>query len=207
MGEDADRIRRQLDETRETRARLGEDRPADEIRADIYETRSEMQATMGALGQKTDVKGRMSGAISRKKEAIFGAVGSGKDAVVGGADRVVSVVSGAVPDTEQVAEGASKVGVSKQSPVGLVVAGGAAGLLVGLLIPSTRVEDERIGEMADQVKDTVKETGSEALERGKQVAQDAASAVSDSASQQGQELTETLQDNVRQPAPAGGSAS
>jgi gas vesicle protein len=204
VGEDADRIRRQLDETR---TRLGEDRPADVIRADIHETRSEMQATMGALGHKTDVKGRMSGAISRKKDAIFGAVGSGKDAVVGGADRVVSVASGAAPDTEQVAEGARKVGVSKQSPVGLVVAGGAAGLLVGLLIPSTRVEDERLGEMADQVKDTVKETGSEALERGKQVAQDAASAASDSASQQGQEFTETLQDNVRQPAPAGGSAS
>ncbi len=61
------------------------------------------------------------------------------------------------------------------------------------------MEDEHIGEMAEQVKDTVKETGSEALERGKQVAQDAASAASDSASQQGQELSETLQDNVKQP--------
>jgi gas vesicle protein len=206
VGEDTNRIRRQLNETR---AQLGDDRPADEIRSDIQQTRSEMVATMGALGHKADVKGRMSDSISRKKNALFGAVGSGKDRLVGGADRLVSTVTGAVPDTQQVADGARKVGVSKQSPVGLVVAGGAAGLLVGLLMPSTRMEDERIGEMADQMKDTVKETGSEALERGKQVAQDAASAASDSASQQGQELTETLQDNVKQadPTPSRGGAA
>ena len=198
MGEDTNRIRQQLDETR---AQLGDARPADEIRTDIDYTRSQIGDTMGALGHKADVKGRMSESVSRKKNAIFGAVGSGKDAIVGGADRVVSTITGAVPDTHQVAEGARKVGVSKQSPVGLVVAGGAAGLLVGLLVPSTLMEDEHIGEMAEQVKDTVKETGSEALERGKQVAQDAASAASDSASQQGQELSETLQDNVKQPEP------
>ena len=97
MGEDTDRIRRQLDDTR---ARLADDRPADEIRADIEQTRTEMGATMGALGHKTDVKGRMSGAISRKKDAVFGAVGSGKDAVVGGADRVVSTIGGKVPDSQ-----------------------------------------------------------------------------------------------------------
>ena len=180
MGEDPNRIRQQLDETR---AQLGDDRPAAEIRADIEMTRAQMGDTMGALGHKADVKGRMSQSVSNKKNAVFGAVGSGKDAVVGGADRIVSSITGVVPDKQQVADGAATVGVSKQSPLGLAVAGGAAGLLVGLLVPSTRVEDERIGEMADQVKDTVKETGSEALQRGKQVAQEAASAASDSASQ------------------------
>ena len=128
-------------------------------------------------------------------------VGSGKNAVVGKVDALVSNVSGVVPDGEQVAAGAAKVGVSKQNPVGMVIGGAAVGLLAGLMIPSTRMEDEHIGEMAEQVKDTVKETGSEALERGKHVAQDAASAASDSASQQGQELSETLQDNVKQPEP------
>ena len=120
MGEDTNRIRQQLDETR---AQLGDDRPADGIRTDIDHTRSQIGVTMGALGHKADVKGRMSESVSRKKNAIFGAVGSGKDAIVGGADRVVSTITGAVPNAEQVADGARKVGVSKQSPVGLVVAG------------------------------------------------------------------------------------
>jgi gas vesicle protein len=198
VGEDTNRIRQQLDETR---AQLGNDRPAEEIRGDIQYTRSQLGDTMGALGHKADVKGRMTESVAKKKNALFSAVGSGKDAVVGAADRAVSTVTGVVPDTDQVADGARKVGVSSQSPLGLVVAGGAAGLLVGLLIPSTEMEDERIGEMAEQVKDTVKETGNEALQRGKQVAQDAASAASDSASQQGQELTETLKDNVKQAEP------
>ena len=41
-----------------------------------------------------------------------------------------------------------------------------AGFLVGMLIPSTRLEDERLGEMADYVKDKARETGQEALEEG-----------------------------------------
>ena len=46
-----------------------------------------------------------------------------------------------------------------------------------MLIPSTRVEDEKFGSVADDVKEKVKETGQEAVERGKQVAQDAAQTV------------------------------
>lgn len=187
MGEDPNRIRQQLDETR---AELSDARPADERRADIEQTRSEMGDTLGALGQKADVKGRIAGSVSQKKDAVVGAV-----------DSLVSRVGGIVPDGQQVADGAAKVGVSRQSPVGLVVAGGAAGLLAGLLIPSTRMEDERIGSMADQVKETVKETGAEAVQRGTQVAQDAASAASESASEQSEALTETLQANVKESAP------
>lgn len=200
MGQDPDRIRQQLEETR---AHLAENRGADDIRADIDQTRAEMHSTVGALGHKADVKGRISGSVSQKKNAVFGAVGSGKDAVVGRADALVSKVTGVVPDKEQLVHGAERVGVSRQSPVGLVVAGGAFGLLLGLLVPSTRLEDERIGDMADEMKETVKETGSEVVERGKQVAQDVGHTASDSASRQGQELTETLQDNVKQPAPTG----
>jgi gas vesicle protein len=169
--------------------------------SDIDSARSQIGDTVGALRHKADVKGRMAESVSSKKNAVVGAVGSGKNAVVGKVDALVSTVSDVVPDGEQVATGAAKVGVSKQNPLGMVIGGAAVGLLAGLMIPPTRMEDEQIGDIAEQMKDTVKETGSEALERGKQVAQDAASAASDSASQQRQELSETLQDNVKQPEP------
>jgi gas vesicle protein len=198
MGQDPSQIREQLDETR---AELADRGSTDAMRADIAHTRSEMSDTVGALGHKADVKGRVSQSVSAKKNAVLGAFGSGKDAVVGSADALVSRVTGVVPDKEQITQGAEKVGISKQSPIGLVVVGGAAGLLAGLLIPSTRMEDERIGEMADQMKETVKETGSEAIERSKQVAQEASAAASESAGRQGRELTETLQENVKQAAP------
>jgi gas vesicle protein len=178
------------------------------MQSEIDGTRSQIGDTVGALGHKADVKGRMAESVSNKKNAVVGVVGSGKNAVVGKVDALVSTVSGVVPDGEQVAAGAAKVGVSKQNPVGMVIGGAAVGLLAGLMIPSTRMEDEQIGDIAEQMKDTVKETGSEALQRSKQVAQDVATAASDSASEQSHELTETLQDNVKQPgsSPAASSA-
>ena len=205
MGQDPDRIQQQLEETR---AQLAQDRPAaDVMQSEIDGTRSQLGDTVGALSHKADVKGRMAESVSNKKNAVVGVVGSGKNAVVGKVDALVSTVSGVVPDGEQVAAGAAKVGVSKQNPVGMVIGGAAVGLLAGLMIPSTRMEDEQIGDIAEQMKDTVKETGSEALQRSKQVAQDAATAASDSASEQSHELTEALQDNVKQPGPSPAASS
>lgn len=205
MGQDPDRIQQQLEETR---AQLSQDRPAaDVMQSEIDGTRSQIGDTVGALGHKADVKGRMAESVSNKKNAVVGAVGSGKNTVVGKVDALVSTVSGVVPDGEQVAAGAAKVGVSKHNPVGMLIGGAAVGLLAGLMIPSTRMEDEQIGDIAEQMKDTVKETGSEALQRSKQVAQDAATAASDSASEQSHELTETLQDNVKQAGPSPAASS
>jgi hypothetical protein len=79
-----------------------------------------------------------------------------------------------MPDGEQLKSGARKVGVSKQNPLGLGLAAVAAGFVVGTLLPSTNVEDERLGEMSDQVGDKAREAGQEALERGKDVAREAA---------------------------------
>jgi gas vesicle protein len=177
------------------------------MQSEIDGTRSQIGDTVGALGHKADVKGRMAESVSNKRNAVVGAVGSGKNTVVGKVDALVSTVSGVVPDGEQVAAGAAKVGVSKHNPVGMLIGGAAVGLLAGLMIPSTRMEDEQIGDIAEQMKDTVKETGSEALQRSKQVAQDAATAASDSASEQSHELTETLQDNVKQAGPSPAASS
>jgi hypothetical protein len=53
----------------------------------------------------------------------------------------------------------------------------AVGLLAGLSIPSTDVEDELMGETRDQLLDTAKETGRDVLEKGKTVAGAAVDAV------------------------------
>ena len=81
---------------------------------------------------------------------------------------------------------------AERNPLGLVVGGAAIGLLTGLLLPSTRVEDRQMGEMSDRVVDAAKETAGEALESGKQVAQDAAS----SASEHGRELASSLHERT-----------
>jgi hypothetical protein len=94
------------------------------------------------------------------------------------------------------------VGVAQQNPIGLALGSVAVGFVAGMLIPSTRVEDEKIGPMADQMKERAKETGQEALDRGKQVAQDAAQSATETAKESGQQQAEELrgsaQDKVEQ---------
>jgi ElaB/YqjD/DUF883 family membrane-anchored ribosome-binding protein len=147
---------------------MGED--PDRIRREIEQTRADMGDTVDALGYKADVKSRA------------------KDRVVGVKDRVV----GATPDTQDVKHQARRAkSVAEENPLGLAVGAVAVGFLAGMLIPATRVEDEKLGPVADDVKERAKETGQEALERGKQVAQDAAETAKESGREHASELKET----------------
>ena len=167
----------------------------DEIREEIEETRARMGDTIEAIGYKTDVKGRASGWVSDKKDRVVGTVSETKD-------RLTGTVSEKTPDTEDVKERAKRgVGIAKENPLGLAIGGAALGFLAGLLTPSTRVEDERLGEVADRVKEQVRETGQEALERGKEVAREAGQTAMETARErgreQGQELSQTLKESAQ----------
>jgi ElaB/YqjD/DUF883 family membrane-anchored ribosome-binding protein len=145
---------------------MGQD--PDQIRTDIEETRARMGDTAEALGHKADVPGRAREAIS---------------------DKVESVRSTFTPSGGDVKQGAQQaVGIAKENPIGLVIGAIGVGFVAGLLIPATRVENERIGPMADQVKEQAKETGQEAIERGKHVAEQAAQTVKDEGQKQAQEM-------------------
>ena len=149
---------------------MGEDPSV--IRADIERTRAEMGDTVDALGYKTDVK-------SRTRDKF---------------NRVTGRVSDATPDSEQVKRAA---GVAQENPLGLAIGAVAVGFVAGMLVPSSRVEDEKIGPLADQVKDQVKETGQEALDRGKDVAQQAAASAKETANEAGREHADELRDSAQ----------
>ena len=157
---------------------------SDHIREDIEQTRERMGDTVEAIGYKTDVKSRVKENISEKKDAV------------------VSRVTGAVPDGQQLKSGARKVGVSKQNPLGLGIAAIALGFVVGTLMPSTTVEDERLGEMSDQLGEKAREAGQEALERGKSVAREAVDSaketVSDKTGSQAEEMASSLRDKAQE---------
>jgi uncharacterized protein DUF3618 len=74
----------------------------------------------------------------------------------------------------------------EKEPLVVGVATVAAGLLVGLLLPSTPREDELMGKTRDSLLDEVKGLGQEALEKGKQIASAAADTVKQTAEAQGQ---------------------
>jgi ElaB/YqjD/DUF883 family membrane-anchored ribosome-binding protein len=149
-----------------------------QIRNDIEETRARMGDTAEALGHKADVPGRAREAITDKVDSVKSTFSGAKDSV-----------SEATPSGDNVKQGARQaVGIAKENPLGLAIGATAVGFVAGLLIPSTKVEDERIGPMADQVKEQAKEKGQEAVDRGKHVAEQAAETVKEEGRQQAQEM-------------------
>ena len=178
---------------------MGQD--PDAIRQDIEQTRAEMSETVEAVGYKADVPSRAKEAVSEKVENVKSKVSDtatrAKEAVAGTTSRV----GDATPSKGEVKQQTRRVaGMAKENPLGLAIGAAALGFLAGLAVPSTRVEDERLGPVADQVKDKVKETGQEALDRGKQVAQEVASSAADTAKQQAQEHGQELADSAKQSA-------
>jgi hypothetical protein len=142
-----------------------------------------MGDTVEALGHKADVPGRAKEAVSDKVESVK------------------SKISGATPASGDVKQGAHRAkGMAQENPLGLAIGAVAAGFLGGLLIPSTQVEDEKIGPMADQVKEKAKETGQEVMDRGKEVARQAADSAKETAQEVGREQADGLRDSAQQKA-------
>jgi hypothetical protein len=147
-----------------------------------------MSETVEAIGYKADVpsraKDKVSDTATRAKEAVVGTASRAGDVAGGAAGRV----SDATPSGGEVKQQARRTaGLAKENPLGLAIGAAAIGFLAGLAVSSTRVEDEKLGPVADQVKEKVKETGQEAMDRGKQVAQEVASSAADTAKQATQE--------------------
>jgi hypothetical protein len=183
---------------------MGQD--PDAIRQDIEQTRAEMSETVEAIGYKADVPSRAREKVSEKVDAarskVSEATTRAKEAVTGTASRAgdtASRVGDAAPGGDQVKWQARRAaGLAQENPLGLAIGAAALGFLAGLVVPATRVEDERLGPVADEVKDRVRETGQEALERGKQVAQEAVGSAAETVRQRGQQEGQDLADSARQ---------
>jgi hypothetical protein len=130
--------------------------------------------------------------VSDAKDRVTGSI-------TGAKDRITGTVSENTPDAGEVKGQAKRAaGVAQENPLGLAVGSIAVGFLAGMLIPTTRVEDEKIGPVAEQVREQVKETGQEALQHGKEVAQQAAQSAKETAKEAGQEHGEQLRDSAQQ---------
>jgi len=149
-----------------------------------------MGDTVDALAYKADVKSRAKDSVNEKVDSLKSKVTGAKDSV---ADATPS--GGDVKHTAR-----RTVGLAQENPLGLVIGAAAIGFVAGMLIPSTRVEDENIGPVSDQVKAKAAETGHQALDRGKQVAADVASSATETAKASGREQAQGAADDARQAA-------
>jgi len=164
---------------------MGEDPSA--IREEIEQTRTQMGDTVEAIGYKTDVK-------SRAKESVQGKVDGVRERITG----VKGSVNDATPSTGDVKQGAQRaVTVAQANPLGLGLGALAGGFLLGMLLPTTSVENEKLGPVSDDLKDKAKTTAQEAVEHGKQVAQEVASNVADTAKETVQESGQQHADDLK----------
>jgi len=165
---------------------MGEE--ASHIREEIEQTRTEMGDTVDALAHKTDVKSRVKESLADKRERL-------RVQMAGTSSRL----GDATPDSRQVKEGARQaVGIAEENPIGLALGGLAAGFLAGMMLPSTKVEDERVGPVADQVKGKAMETAQEAVERGKDLTGQVAEQAVETAKEAGREEADALKASARE---------
>ncbi|HSN87725.1 MAG TPA: hypothetical protein VL025_13270, partial [Thermoanaerobaculia bacterium] len=138
-----------------------------------------------------------------------GAAHTAKDAVVGAKERLADAADTARDRasnlTHRTREQAryqarqARVGfweTMEENPLAVGAAVLAAGVIAGLMIPSTRKEDEMMGETRDRLVERAREVGEEALEKGKHVATAAVETLKEEAERQ--DLTpEKLAEKVR----------
>jgi gas vesicle protein len=149
-----------------------------------------MGDTVDALGYKADVPARAKDSIGEKVDSL-------KSKVTG----VGSQISDGTPSKGELKQGTRQaMGVVQENPLGLAIGAAAAGFLAGMLVPKTKLEDEHLGQMADEVKEQAKQTGQEALEHGKQIAQETA----ETATQKAQEAVAEVKDKAQESAQSHG---
>jgi hypothetical protein len=165
---------------------MGEDPSV--IRAEIEQTRERVGDEVDALSYKTDVPARTHDYIDNKKDAVKSKLTGAK-----------GTVTGPLPDRRVLKRGATHVrGAAESNPLGLALGGVAVGFVVGTLLPQTRVENERLGDLSDGTIEAAKDTASEVVERGKQVAREAVGAAAETAKESGREQSEELSTTLKE---------
>lgn len=163
---------------------MGQDPAA--IRREIEETRARMGETVDAMAYRADVPARAKANVAERVDRVrskFGGAGS--------------QIADAAPGSEDVRRaGHRAVGVAQENPLGLAVGAAAVGFVAGMLVPSTRVEDERLGPIADEFKEQVRETGQEALEHGGELAQEVAHVAAEKAQEAAGEIGDVAQESA-----------
>lgn len=149
------------------------------------------------------------GRLSDLKDKVKDAAGSAKDAVSGAGHKVGDKVGDAADWTKEHAldlghrakdqaytlrgkagtqARRARIGfwqTMEENPLMVGAATLALGVIAGLAIPSTRKEDELMGETRDRLVDEVKEAGHDVMEKGKHVAEAVVDKVKDEAQSQG----------------------
>lgn len=103
------------------------------IRRDIEDTQTRMGGTVEALAYKADVPARTRDAVNDRIDTIKGAVSSAANAL------------------------------PLQNPLGVAIGSIAVGFLIGLCLPVTDIERERVGPLGEAITDKAKAAAADAV--------------------------------------------
>jgi ElaB/YqjD/DUF883 family membrane-anchored ribosome-binding protein len=145
MDQDRDQIR-QVEDARE--------RVAQDVRS-VAENANVVERTKETVqGKVDDAKSAMSERVRSARDKLESARDSMQDSVQSTMENVRSNMGNINP---------------MENPIGMLIAGAAVGFLIGLVLPITRFESQRLGPVADDMKDRMREAGSEVMRRGTEV--------------------------------------
>ncbi len=156
---------------------------SDEVSQNAARTSDKLRDTAGQFGE--DARR----ATHDIRDSVSGAVKSGYEKAAAGYDRVTDTLSdGYNAATEQAKDTAGSVGrTASQIGASMAAAGGglknilveqplvlagiglAIGALLGAYLPTTELEDKVMGGASDKLKEKVRDTATEALDKGKAV--------------------------------------
>jgi ElaB/YqjD/DUF883 family membrane-anchored ribosome-binding protein len=126
--------------------------------------------------------------VERAKENVRGRIDDAKSNV---SDRVSDVRDRLSDARESIASNIGNVN-PMENPLAMLLGGLAVGFLIGMIMPVTRFESERIGPIADDVQDRVRQARSEVMRRGSEVIKDTIEATKEAATSSLKEQTRDL---------------
>jgi ElaB/YqjD/DUF883 family membrane-anchored ribosome-binding protein len=139
------------------------------------------QNVAGRVADSTrDVAGRASDAISSATDRVREAVGTMTDST----RKQLQDANSQARESVRAASGRFQ-NVLQENPMALGVAALAAGAIVGLSLPRTRLEGEYLGEARDRLVDQAKSAAHEAVEKVQHVASEAGNTIKQAAQKEG----------------------
>jgi ElaB/YqjD/DUF883 family membrane-anchored ribosome-binding protein len=110
---------------------------------------------------KETAQAKVDDAKSTIKSKVEGAKGAVRDTVQGAKEKAGSL-------QDRVPGNITSINPA-ENPLGMLFAGIAVGFLIGLVLPVTRFESERLRPVTDDMKDRVRNVGTEVVRRGGEV--------------------------------------
>ena len=133
---------------------MGEDPTV--IQQEIAATRERLGDATSALADKANVAAK----VTQKLDAV-------REETAGRSPKEIL----SAEELRRVSHGIA--GVARKNPIGFAIGAGAIGFVIGMLLPTTDIEDEKFGGASDRLKADVGEAGHEALEHAREAGSEA----------------------------------